>query len=176
MPKLIRIDWTEYERGFGTRPDGTTLHLSRARAEAYCADYWKKTKERQGPVAPHEYSAPGDLQLIEVSGDLYDKVQSAENGVIWWSMRTHPPDSDALKGETRDIPWGSHQFVFARPLTKDWSELDGTTMKVGREEFRPVKISGVGDGQRIYVIGSAYGYAVDQFEIGADIAQPYGAL
>lgn len=78
--------------------------------------------------------------------------------------------------KVRDIPYASHQFVMARPVKGDWNEYDGSTMRQGREEFRPVMISGVEQGQRIFVIGSAYGYDITKFEIGVDLAAPYGGI
>lgn len=78
--------------------------------------------------------------------------------------------------QVRDIPYGSHQFVMARPVKGDWSDFDGSTMRQGREEFRPVMISGVEEGQRIFVIGSAHGYDITKFEVGADLSAPYGAI
>lgn len=78
--------------------------------------------------------------------------------------------------QVRDIPYASHQFVMARPVKGDWSEYDGSTMRQGREEFRPVMISGVESGQRIFVIGSSYGYDITKFEIGVDLSAPYGGI
>ena len=78
--------------------------------------------------------------------------------------------------QVRDIPYASHQFVMARPVMGDWSDFDGSTMRQGREEFRPVMISGVEQGQRIFVIGSAHGYDIANFEVGADLAAPYGGI
>lgn len=78
--------------------------------------------------------------------------------------------------KVRDIPYGSHQFVLARPVEGDWSDFDGSTMKQGRDEYRPVMISGVEEGQRIFVIGSAYGYDITKFEVGFDLSIPYGAI
>lgn len=78
--------------------------------------------------------------------------------------------------QVRDIPYASHQFVMARPVKGDWNEYDGSTMRQGREEFRPVMISGVEQGQRIFVIGSAHGYDITKFEIGDDLSAPYGGI
>ncbi len=78
--------------------------------------------------------------------------------------------------KVRDIPYASHVFVLARPVMGDWSDFDGSTMRQGREEFRPVMISGVEEGQRIFVIGSAHGYEITKFEIGADLSAPYGGI
>lgn len=68
---LYRIQWTEYERGWGCRPDGETYHCSREDADKYIKDYWAKMPD--GP-APYEYSAPGTPTLVEVTEELYNKV------------------------------------------------------------------------------------------------------
>ncbi len=65
----------------------------------------------------------------------------------------------------RDLPFAGHCFVMARPIKGDWSEYDGTTMRAGREEFRPCMIRGQDTGQRLNVIGSAYSYDLAKFEI-----------
>jgi hypothetical protein len=70
-----------------------------------------------------------------------------------------------------EIPFGEHIFVLARPRTKDWSTIDGTTMRVGNAEWRPCKISGHNDGQRLYIIGSQYAFDLDHFEIGRVLTQ-----
>jgi hypothetical protein len=76
----------------------------------------------------------------------------------------------------RKMPYAAHQFVMARPLSRDWSYFDGSTSKQGNEEFRPVMIRGHEHGQRIFCIGTAYGYDLDQFEIGQDLSPPYGGV
>lgn len=65
----------------------------------------------------------------------------------------------------RDLPFAGHCFVMARPIKGDWSEYDGSTMRQGRQEFRPCMIRGQDTGQRLNVIGSAYSYDLSKFEI-----------
>lgn len=70
MGTAYRIDWIEYERGWGTRPDGSTLHKDRAAAEQYIRDYWARMPDR-GPNGeiPDEYSAPGEPYLVTVDAE-----------------------------------------------------------------------------------------------------------
>lgn len=72
--KVIRCDWTEYERGWGQRPDGTTLHLNMEEFKAYCEEF--DTKERlrnnSGKV-PDEYSTYGDPVETLVTQSLYER-------------------------------------------------------------------------------------------------------
>lgn len=46
--------WTESERGWGQRPDGFTVHRTRADLLQYIADYWARMPDE----APDEYSRP----------------------------------------------------------------------------------------------------------------------
>lgn len=34
-----KVHWTEYERGWGQRPDGTTLHMNKSAADEYITHY-----------------------------------------------------------------------------------------------------------------------------------------
>jgi hypothetical protein len=72
----------------------------------------------------------------------------------------------------REMPCGSRLFVFARPKSRDWSEIDGSTVPQGREEFRACMILGHDEGQRLFMIGSKYGYQPEAFEIGEDVPAP----
>jgi len=68
------IDWTESERGWGQRPDGTSLHLSKADAENMITED-KASKELNSEV-PDCYSFPGKPYLKEVSSEIYERVLS----------------------------------------------------------------------------------------------------
>lgn len=79
------VYWTEFERGWGQRPDGETVHKDKATAEAYIADYWKREKERNaGGGVPDIYSAPGDPRLEEVGLDQWTRAQA--EGSFWRKM------------------------------------------------------------------------------------------
>lgn len=76
---VYSVSWTEYERGWGQRPDGVSLHKSKADAEKYVSDYDKKYNNK--PSAPDCYSKGGTPKLIEVSKSVYDEVMA--KGMIW---------------------------------------------------------------------------------------------
>lgn len=95
MATLYRIDWTEYEKGWGDRPDGTTLYLSLDRARAHIGRHWQALKDKHGERTPDEYSVPSEPRPIWAPQDLHDKVRDA-GGSIWWSVRTHPPDPSVI--------------------------------------------------------------------------------
>ena len=75
---LYAIPWTEYERGWGCRPDGISFHRTEEEAKAFRE---KVVGDRSGPV-PDEYTSPGKMQLVQVSKSLYDKVTFDGN---YWS-------------------------------------------------------------------------------------------
>jgi hypothetical protein len=76
---LYAVSWTEFERGWGCRPDGFSLHRTALEGAKFVADV-----QSQQPTdhVPHEYSAPdGEPFLMEVSQSLYDLV--TEFGDVW---------------------------------------------------------------------------------------------
>lgn len=76
---VYRIDWTEYERGLGQRPDGSTLHLDKVHADEYVEDYWERLPSHE---VPDEYSAPGKPYTVSCSQYVYDAVKKA-GGTMW---------------------------------------------------------------------------------------------
>jgi hypothetical protein len=54
MATAYRINWIESERGWGTRPDGYSLHVSEAEAKRYVDEYWDGMPDDP----PDEYSRP----------------------------------------------------------------------------------------------------------------------
>lgn len=77
MNKVFRVHWTEYERGWGQRPDGTSYHKTKKIAENFVD---KVHGDRTGPV-PDEYTKAGDIEEVKVSKKIFDQVQ--EKGSIW---------------------------------------------------------------------------------------------
>lgn len=69
------IDWTEYECGFGCRPDGRSFHASRTEATQYVTDYWAKMPNE----VPHEYSRPGDVFEVELTDASFAELQIKRN-------------------------------------------------------------------------------------------------
>lgn len=70
----VFVSWTEYERGWGCRPDGCSVHVSMEEWKHYYEEY----KKRLPKDVPDEYSAPGKPQLItitdqEIVSDLLEK-------------------------------------------------------------------------------------------------------
>jgi len=82
MKRVVIVDWTEYERGWGCRPDGVSVHLSvedaRAYAEAYNQTY------NNAPSAPDEYSMPEieSMGIAEVSDELWEELRDLRSRTL----------------------------------------------------------------------------------------------
>ena len=64
--------WEESELGWGTRPDGFSLHLNEEARSAYVREYWKKMPE----YPPEEYSRPyGTPYFTTVSEETYREIE-----------------------------------------------------------------------------------------------------
>jgi hypothetical protein len=69
---VYAVDWTEYERGWGQRPDGKSLHNSKESAEKCVSDYDKENNNLK--EVPESYSKGGKPYLCEVDKKTYDQV------------------------------------------------------------------------------------------------------
>ncbi len=78
--------WEESERGWGTRPDGYTLHVSLDECTAYRDKFMKDQHARMGSTPPNEYTRPcGEPDVIQVSKATYDDLvaKNAEGKPYW---------------------------------------------------------------------------------------------
>lgn len=75
------VHWTEYERGWGQRPDGVSYHKSKEDAEQYVKDYDKKYNNE--PSVPDLYSKGGTPKLEEVSKEVHDRLFKKGDSVVW---------------------------------------------------------------------------------------------
>lgn len=79
--KVFIQNWTEYERGWGSRPDGFTVHLSIADRDKYVKDFNKKFNNQK--YAPDEYIAASDEPFsVDVTPILHKKLQTAIRGAV----------------------------------------------------------------------------------------------
>ncbi len=76
---VYQVNWTEYERGWGQRPDGTTYHKTKELAEKYIQYY--DNKYNSGTSVPDCYTRAEPPVLVEVSKEIFDEVQKKE--MIW---------------------------------------------------------------------------------------------
>lgn len=86
--KAIRITWTEYERGWGQRPDGVSLHQSREHAAAFIERIWNipvRENNSKG-IVPDEYSRPdcdaADAKEVDVTDEVWQRIVT-NGGTIW---------------------------------------------------------------------------------------------
>lgn len=78
MKIVFRVDWLESEFGFGTRPDGYSLHLTEEDSKAFIEEYWATMPEK----VPDEYSRPNcPAYKFEVNDKVYNKIKQSKNGV-----------------------------------------------------------------------------------------------
>ena len=76
--EVVVQKWEESESGWGTRPDGFSLHLTDADRAAYERDYWAKMPDE----APDEYSRPaGTPYRAKVDAETFTKVKASKNGI-----------------------------------------------------------------------------------------------
>lgn len=71
-PTVHCIEGTEYERGWGCRPDGCVAFLSEAAAREYIAEYNEKYNNL--PSAPDEYTVYDYIGLKECSQAFLNAV------------------------------------------------------------------------------------------------------
>lgn len=71
--------WEESERGWGTRPDGFSLHLTKEDLDAFIRAYWDRMPKS---YVPDEYSRPdGDPYRCPVNDRIYAKIKASKNGI-----------------------------------------------------------------------------------------------
>jgi hypothetical protein len=80
MNVVYYVSWTEYERGWGCRPDGYSFHATLHEANEFVK---KQLNDLPKDSVPDCYSLPSDPELIEVKEDWYNQVQSSRN--LWGS-------------------------------------------------------------------------------------------
>lgn len=81
MNEVLLLKWVESERGWGTRPDGCSLHLTEEDAKSFVKEY----NEDLPDEVPEEYSRPeGELKKVQISEKLYTKLSESDNGIRLW--------------------------------------------------------------------------------------------
>lgn len=71
--------WEESEAGWGTRPDGFSLHSSQEDVAEYIQKYW----DRMPKEVPHEYERPfGKPIKIELNDqEMLFKIEDSPHGI-----------------------------------------------------------------------------------------------
>ena len=83
--EVVVQKWEESERGWITRPDGFSLHLTDEDREAFIHAYWARMPDE----VPDEYSRPsGKPYKAEVGEEILKKIQESDHGIIF--DNSHP--------------------------------------------------------------------------------------
>lgn len=78
--------WSESERGWGIRPDGYSLHLTKEDLDAYIEAYW----ERMPKEVPYAYSSPDTKPYAcIVSDEVLENIKKSDHGIYSFS-RPYP--------------------------------------------------------------------------------------
>ena len=76
MKQAWYMSWEESEAGWGTRPDGCSLHETSEHYRSYERAYWAKMPD----VVPDEYCiSAGELCQVSVSPTLYERIKDCSN-------------------------------------------------------------------------------------------------
>lgn len=70
-----RVEWTEYERGWGQRPDGVSYYATKELADKCIREYDEKYNNED--EVPDCYTKAGSPKLVEVDQELYDRIVDA---------------------------------------------------------------------------------------------------
>lgn len=79
---VYEVEWTEYERGWGQRPDGFSYHCTEEAARKYIKEFIAGMP----PEAPECYSSPGNPTMVWVDPIFALLVQG--KGIVW-SEKSH---------------------------------------------------------------------------------------
>jgi hypothetical protein len=86
---VLAQDWEESERGWGTRPDGFTLHLTLEALKMFVEAFWKRQRTALGESTPDEYTRTcGEPKLVEVSEKIYRKLVKHKDKNGLWAVHT----------------------------------------------------------------------------------------
>lgn len=91
--EIVCQKWEESERGWGTRPDGFSLHVSLESLGRYIRTY----NATMPPVAPSEYSRPDGIPYpVGVSDEILQEVTESDDGVRYYG--NNYPGSGGIDG------------------------------------------------------------------------------
>ena len=91
---LICQRWEESERGWGTKPDGYSLHLTDEDREAFIREYW----DQMPNAVPDEYSRPdGTPYVCYVDEGTYQGVAKTKNGRRFWGCFPEPVAKSSVR-------------------------------------------------------------------------------
>jgi hypothetical protein len=73
---VYQVDWTEYERGWGSKPDGYSRFLTKEAAAAMIQKNHEANEagRKPGQGAPDYYVQASEPFLVEVTEEEYEKL------------------------------------------------------------------------------------------------------
>lgn len=74
--------WEESERGWGTRPDGYSIHLSKKDLDIFINEYWEKMPNQVPDVYSRPYGEPFWKIVCDEKVDLFITEITGKPG-IW---------------------------------------------------------------------------------------------
>lgn len=93
--------WEESERGWGTRPDGYSLHLSEDDRARFIQAYW----DEMPAGVPYEYARPdGTPYWCSVGEEIYKKIKERRVGMRAYGT---PPGGGGSDGRS-PLSGGGH--------------------------------------------------------------------
>lgn len=94
--RVLVQKWEESERGWGTRPDGYSIHKNQQDLDAYLKKYWDQMPKGE---APDEYSRPDGRPYEAVVG-LIASMKLDEPGVLGIRINdnSYPLAADGKQG------------------------------------------------------------------------------
>jgi hypothetical protein len=91
---VICQKWEESERGWGTRPDGYTLHLTDEHRRQFVQKHWDSYSDG---AAPDEYSRPcGEPYQCQATEEVYQELR--QRGGNRWYLDNDYPEPDGSDG------------------------------------------------------------------------------
>lgn len=83
LEEVIYVSWEESERGWGTSPDGCSLHLTIEDSKVFKKKYWAKMPDE----VPDVYSRPaGKPVKAYATGALYKMIKESDVGIRVWDF------------------------------------------------------------------------------------------
>ena len=72
LEEIVYVSWEESEAGWGTRPDGCSLHLTREDYERYLKNHWAHMPDE----VPDEYTRPAGKPVVAYANpSLYTQIK-----------------------------------------------------------------------------------------------------
>ncbi len=98
---VIRQDWTEYEEGWGQRPDDPSLHIDLAAHRKFMENRDKRLKKLREQYPNMGNSSFDDTcgrpYPMEVSKELYEIVKASKTG-LWFTINLRTEENRRRKG------------------------------------------------------------------------------